>query len=205
MGFGILMIGYFFANVMSLYSTLSLAMLAGYPLMIWGLRRLAPYHARLRYTYYAAYAALPFAVYFSVFSIMQWCHADWGFFAVTHTAVEWCYFAFTLALHFLLLYGLAGLAGELGLVSVQSAAWRNVIMMALYAVIDLVSRLPIPWITANAGYFTAPVLLLKILFLLLNMWLLFQCYRKIAPEEEVFPQLVPEAEEADEEGKEDDA
>ncbi|MBE6701857.1 MAG: hypothetical protein E7585_00375 [Ruminococcaceae bacterium] len=185
MGFGLLLIGYFFANIMSLYSTLSFSMLVGYPIMIYALWRLAPYHTRFRHSFYISFGALPFAVYFTVFAIMQWCGVQWALFeGVTYGIFELGYFLFSLCFHFFLLYSVAGLAGELRFLVLQSGAWRNLIMMALYAVIDAISRLPIPQIAANPAYFAIPVLLLKILFLFLNMWLFFQCYRKIAPEDE---------------------
>lgn len=184
MGFGWLLVGYFFANVMSLYSPLSFAMLAGYPLMIFGLFHLAHYHTRFQLCFYVSFVSLPFAVYFALYGFAQLGLGDTltfltGSFLQT---VEWCYFVFAFLFHALLLYAVAGLTGELELVGLQGNAYRNLIFVALYYLIDMIKRLPISFIQTNKGYLAMPLILLKLVFVLLNMILLFKCHRYICPE-----------------------
>ena len=186
MGFGLLLIGYFFANVMSSYSMLAVGMLAGYPLMCYALRRLAPYHSRFLTAFYLSFVGFPFALYFSGDAVRQWFGAQWLFYAGSYEIVSLVYFVFTLIFDFFVLYAVAGLADELSLRSAQSAAWRNMIFMALYGVFGLIGQLPITWIRENYIYFGMPATVLRVVFWLLNMWLLFQCYRQIASEEEEF-------------------
>ena len=187
MGFGSLLIGYFFANVMSSYSMLAVGMLAGYPLMCYALRRLAPYHARFLSAFRLSFVGVPFALYFSGAAVMQWFGARWAFYAATYHILLPVYFLFTLGMDFLVLYAVAGLAKELSLLSAQRAALRNMLLMPFYGVLGLISQLQtIPWIKANYIYFGMPFMVLRVVFWLLNMWLLFQCYRQIAPEEEEF-------------------
>ena len=184
MGFGWLLIGYFFANIMSLYSPLSVAMLVGYPLMICGLYRLAPYHRYFHFFFYYSFASLPFALYFSVFGLsqllptLQFSFLTGGF----YTAMEWLYFVFSLGFQALLLLSVAGITKELGLLSIQSSAWRNLIMVGLYYLLDGFARLPIPWIVAHKGIFSLSLILLRLCFILFNMYLIFKCYRHICPE-----------------------
>ena len=185
MGFGWLLVGYFFANVMSLYSPLSFAMLAGYPMMIMGLWRLAPYHTRFRYAFYGSFISLPFAIYFSLYAFSQLGFQEVAFLSGGfYSTVEWSYFAFSLLFHALLLYAIAGLTAELGLVALQGNAWRNLIFVVLYYLVDGFARLPIAWISALQGYFSLVLILLRLSTLLLNMYLIFKCYRYICPEEE---------------------
>lgn len=186
MGFGWLLIGYFFANIMSLYSTLSFAMLAGYPMMIMGLYRLAPYHTRFRYCFYFSFASLPFALYFALYGFAQMgIGSQLAFLTGSfYLVVEWCYFVFSLLFHGLLLYGIAGLTQELGLVALQGNALRNMILVGLYYLIDLIARLPVAFISAHVAYFAIPLILLRLIFILLNLYLIFKCYRYICPEGE---------------------
>lgn len=184
MGFGWLLIGYFFANMMSLYSPLSFAMLVGYPMMIIGLYHLAHYHVKFQYCWYLSFASLPLAVYFALYSFSQFgLGLDWAMLAGTFfQTMEWVYFAFSLAFHGMLLYAIAGLSGELKLIALQGNAYRNLIMVGLYYAIDLVARLPISFIRQHQAYFSFPLILLRLLFLLLNMLLIFKCHRYICPE-----------------------
>ena len=187
MGFGWLLIGYFFANIMSLYSPLSVAMLVGYPMMIYGLWRLAPYHRYFRFSFYYSFLSLPFALYFSAYGLAQLFPAmgDAALFAgALYTTMEWCYFVFSLGFQALLLLSIAGLSGELQLRSVQSSAWRNLIMVGLYYLIDGFARLPIPWIAENKNLFSLSLILLRLCYIFFNIYLIFQCYRHICPEED---------------------
>lgn len=186
MGFGWLFIGYFFVNIMALYSPLSVAMLVGYPLMICGLYRLAPYHRYFRIFYYYSFISLPFAVYFSMYGLSQLFPAlQLSLFASDlHATVEWLYFGFSLGFQVLLLLSVAGITSELGLLSMQSSTWRNMIMVGLYYLLDGFTRLPIRWITAHQGIFSLSLILLRLCYILFNMYLIFKCYRHICPEED---------------------
>lgn len=184
MGFGWLFIGYFFVNMMSLYSPLSFAMLAGYPMMIFGLFRLAPYHIRFRSCFYASFVSLPFAVYFALYSFAQlgFSGSLWILTEQPFVVMEWCYFFFSLLFHGLLLYAIAGLTGELKLVALQENAWRNLILVGLHYLIDGIVRLPIPWIREHESIFSLSLILLRLCYILLNLYLVFKCYRHICPE-----------------------
>ena len=72
MGFGLLLIGYFFVAVVSLFSPLSLAMLVGYPLMITALWRLAPYQRNFRTAFFFSFLSLPFAFYYALQALGEW-------------------------------------------------------------------------------------------------------------------------------------
>lgn len=187
MGFGWLLMGYFFVHIMSLYSPLSVAMLVGFPMMIYGLRLLSPYHRYFHFSFYCTILSLPFALYFSAYGLSQLFVSfqelpllTGGFF----DAMEWGYFVFSLGFHALLLLSIAGLTAELQLRSVQSSAWRNLIMVGLYFLIDGFARLPIAWIAENRNLFSLSVILLRLCYVLFNEYLIFQCYRHICPEED---------------------
>ena len=187
MGFGWLLIGYFFVNIMSLYSPLSVIMLVGFPMMIYGLYQLAPYHRYFRFSFYYSFLSLPFAFYFSAYGFSQLFSSlqnTSAFSGALYNGMEWGYFVFSLGFHLLLLLSIAGLTDELELRSVQSSAWRNLIMVGLYYLIDGFARLPIAWIEENRNLFSLSVILLRLCYVLFNQYLIFQCYRHICPEED---------------------
>ena len=185
MGFGWFLIGYFFVAVMSSYSALSFAMLAGYPMMILALRQMAPYHRYFHVGFYISLLSLPFALYYAVYGLSQLGVLSTGAFsgALLQT-VEWAYFAFTLLFTAFWLYAVAEFCRELGLPRLQGGALRNLLLYGVYSLLELVARLPIGFIRQNQGYFAVPVLFFRLVVIFLNLYLIFGCYRAIGPEGE---------------------
>lgn len=184
MGFGWLLVGYFFTAVVSLYSPLAMAMLIGVPMMIVGLRLLAPYHRYLKIIFFSSFLYVPFALYFSLNAFTRvgilpaFMPQSW--FSPIEITYSVFYFLFTAAL----LYAVCALCGEVGLVNLQASALRNLLVMAFTFVFETVCRLPIPFIATFAGYAGLLILLLKLIVTFLNLYLFFNCYRQIAPEGE---------------------
>ena len=186
MGFGWLFVGYFFAYVSSFSAELSFGMLVGFPLMIVAFYKLASYQTAFRACFYYSFASLPFALYFGVFGISKLFQLSVGGIflesGVFLAVIQWLLFAFSVGMHLLLLYAVAQLTGELALFSMRVAAWRNLILMMLYYFVDAVARLP--FVQPIAQYFVLPVILLRVVTILMNLLLIFDCYRKICSEEE---------------------
>ena len=184
MGFGLLFIGFFFAVMMSLYEIFSIAMLVGYPMILVALRRLAPYHRRFHLLFYVSMLSIPFALYYAPFSLSKLgVTALQGLFAGTHvTVMQWAYLIFLCAFQLLLLYAIAGLADELSLFAIKAMAWRNFLLVGICYLLDCIGRMPI--LAAYEPYFALPVILCRVLTIFLNLWLIYQCYRQICPEEE---------------------
>lgn len=182
MGFGWLMVGYFFASVVSLYSPLAMAMLVGYPLMIVGLRLLAPYHKYLKLAFFSSFLSLPFALYFGLDAFAKVGMIPSFLPASIFATVEWVYFIFYFLFGALILYALSALCGELALVRWQSTALRNLLVLAFTFVLDLIARLPFGFIQSVSAYVGLLVLLLRLIIVFLNLYLFFGCYRYICPE-----------------------
>lgn len=185
MGFGWLMVGYFFVSVISLYSPLSFAMLVGYPMMIVGLWYLAPYHPQLKRTFFASFLSIPFALYYSLYAFSLLGIGSLPIFGgVLWQVMEWAYFVFSLLFMLLLLNAIASLCGELELVRFQGNALRNLLLMGIMYLFDLVARLQLPFMKGLNGYLVLLSLLLRILLIFMNLYLIFSCYRHICPEGE---------------------
>ena len=187
MGFGWLFVGYFFAYISSFSAELSFGMLVGFPLMLLAFYKLASYQKYFKICFFYSFASLPLALYFGAYGISLLLGQDWGgilakdggFLAV----MQWLLFAFSVGLHLLMLYAIAELAKELSLLSLRVATWRNLILMVLCYLVDAVARLP--FVAPISQYFVLPVILLRVATVFLNLLLIFDCYRKIAPEEEL--------------------
>lgn len=191
MGFGLLLIGYFLISILPVISVLSAAMLPGYFLITVALYRLAPYHKGFYYSMWVSLPAPLFALYYTLY----------GFVAAgvlpeltmlggtVFSVVEWLYFAYSLLLTAGILQSVAALATELGLFTLQSAAWRNFTFVAIYHALYLVIKLPIPFFLAHATAFALPITLLRYLCIFLNLWLFFGCFREILPEGSDIPSV----------------
>lgn len=184
MGFGMLFVGYFFANMMPHGSMLMAAKLIGYPLMIYAFYKLAPFHKRFLYCFYASFATLPFAVYFGLFGLSElgvltkyWFLSNAGRFYVT---VDVAYLTVSLVLHLLLLWAVSGLAKELQFQNILTFAYRNFTFVGVYFALRYALMLPFE----KAQYLIGPTLILWLCMVFLNLFMLFKCYRFICPEGE---------------------
>lgn len=189
MGFGWLIIGYFFASVVSLYSPLSFAMLAGYPMMILALYKLAPYQRRFRTALGVSICSLPFAIYYALYAFSQLGMGTLSLFGEPlWSVVEWCYFAYSFLLLLLLLGAILTLCRDLYLLKLQGNAMRNMLLLGVTYTMDLVGRLPISG--DIRGFFALIALFMRLIVIFLNLYLFYGCYRYICPEGEEMAQSI---------------
>ena len=188
MGFGWLFVGYFFVAVVALYSPLSFAMLAGYPMMIYGLYQLAPYQRYFRVAFFFSFLSLPFAGYYALYGFGQMGFSLPAVGAIFAT-MEWVYFAYTLLFTALWLWAIFSLCRELMHERLLSACVRSLLFFAVTQVLDFTGRLPVAFIREHQGYFALPAILLRICLVFINMYLIYQCYRYICPEGQEFAHL----------------
>ncbi len=190
MGFGFVVLGYFFANLMSLRSLLAFAMPIGYLLAAIGFYRLMAYERRFLYSLIASACALPFALYFAAYSLfLLGVPLDGAWFADGARGV-WTllYTLFLFAFHFALLYPVAALCGQTGLPALVAGAWRNLIFVGVFTATFLFSKLP--FLGGAAKYFTLPLLSLRLIYIFLVTLLLWQAYRTLTdPEENKPPEI----------------
>ena len=192
MGYGLLLIGYFMANILPVISFLSFAMPFGYALMAVALWRLAPYERRFLFAFGTALFTMPVAIYYAIYGVLSLFGGGTGFFSpAVFTVIEFIYFALSLAFAVLLLWAQAAFAKESGLFSIQNIAWRNLVFVViyhlLYLVVSILNLCGVPHVSA----FVIPMTLLRYLTVFLNLWLFFRCYRYILPEGSEEPLPVP--------------
>lgn len=192
MGFGWLLVGYFFVAVVSIYSPISFAMLAGYPMMIYALYQLAPYQRYFRVSFFFSFLSLPFAGYYTIYGLGQMGLPMPSVGAIFAT-VEWVYFVFTLLFVASWLFAILSLCRELAHARLLGCATRSMIFFAVAQIADFVGRLPVAFIRAHQGYFALPAVLLRLIVIFLNLYLIYQCYRYICPQGEEFAHLQAES------------
>jgi hypothetical protein len=188
-GFGWLLVGYFFVAVVSIYSPLSFAMLLGYPMMIYGLWQLAPYQRYFRVSFFFSLLSLPFALYYACYGLGKMGISMPAVGAMFAT-VEWIYFVFTLLFTALWLFAIYSLCRELGHQRSLAGAIRALVFFALAQVLDLAARLPMGTV---ASYLVLPAVLLRLITIFLNIYVIYLCYRYICPEGEEFSHLKADA------------
>ncbi len=184
MGFGLLLIGYFMINIMTIFAPFALVMPIGFGIVAFACYRLAPYHSFFLKSLFVSALGVLFGCYFALYGLMTLnVLPEMSFLVGTfYTVVEWCYFVYTLLFHAVLLGGLMMLAGDLGLVEIQSISMRNLVFVGIYHLLYLIAKLPISFIETHQTAFALPISLLRFFCAFLNLWLFFRCYRYILPE-----------------------
>ena len=188
MGFGWLTLGYFFVATvsmteLSLRSPLAIGILAGYPMMIFGLYLLAHYHRYFRVAFFTSVPTLLLAVYYALQALAQF-GLSVPLIETSAETVGWLHFAWHSLLTLLFLLGIADLCRELSLMRHRINAWRNVLLFGFTTLLDFISRLPLGFINSHQGYFTTPALLMRLAIVFLNLHLLFSCFRDICSADE---------------------
>ena len=183
MGYGLLLIGYFMANILPVISFLSVAMPIGYAVMAVALWRLAPYERKFLFSFGTALVILPVSLYYAVYGLARLVGDSTGILSPTvFGVVTWLYFALSLAFTVLLLWAQASFARESGLFTVQSNAWRNLTFVGLYHLLYLAVSILGACGVPHTSAFVIPMTMLRYLCVFLNLWLFFRCYRYILPE-----------------------
>ncbi len=185
MGFGYLTIGYLLASLIYLTANAlnvgSLASLAGYLLMLYGLYRLRRFH--LSFTAPLWGSALCAAL--TLYAILEDAAALFSFdlpilASAVSRVMDWVVLGAETATVACILLSVRLLAREVGLRNIAVSAVRNLAFVGAYAVLAILSRLPFP--EAALPYLRFAALLFEFVMILLNLWLLLQCTKNICAE-----------------------
>ncbi|MBQ9783926.1 MAG: hypothetical protein IJW29_00315 [Clostridia bacterium] len=184
MGFGYLFIGYLVTFV--LYMTVNglgfggLALLVGYAVMLYALWQLNRYHRAFAPAKWLTLPLLATALLETVQDLDNLFSLGLPLYGETLSAVlQWGTLTLIVAFHFALLFAIRALATEVGLLHIATAAVRNALFVALYALLSLVANLPIA--VGIKEYLTLPVVLVDIVWIVCNLFLLISCTKNICP------------------------
>ncbi len=194
MGFGYLTIGYLVTFVLYLPAQAlgvgTLALLIGYGTMLLGLCQLNRFQFRFAYAKWLLLPLIVTALYDCAHSLSELFLWDLPLFQTAVTSViDWIKFILLILFNFLMLYAIRALAEQVELPRTVMASIRNLVFVALYAVLYLIGNLPIENIKTVQGYLVFPVTLLQMVWIVCNLILLISCAKNICAEgnEEIEP------------------
>ena len=192
MGFGLLLIGYFIATLMSFNIFGAVFRVIGFSVVAYASKKLSDYHRCFSLLTLASALALGVALLGSAVSISNFLYDNMiiseklindGLANAFGYARYACELVFTVVL----CVAIALLAKETGELKLTYVAVRNLVIYGVYFILQFICWLPHEYV-GNLLQFTAlpaVVQLISFVVILLNILMIFSCYRKICDEGDV--------------------
>ncbi len=182
MGFGILFIGYLISFVFTMTRLYVFTDLASALLIVYALTKLAPYGKHFKYSLYGAYglAAVGFmelmSFTISIFELFP------DFLVVFDNITGYIKIGVVLAFHFLLFVAIRKIAIETGVSKIRDRSVTSIVVTFFYYALVIIFSLDIPAVSEATKYFSFPVMLIGIIWIIINAALIFSCYMWICAE-----------------------
>ena len=184
MGFGLLLIGYVFAFVatVGLGPYLFAGTLIGGFLMFLGISELKKYSPAFIYALILNVILLVCAFFDTVVWIDSQLLLGLPLNSPTVlTVAEYFGFVTDLLFNIAMLYGVADLSRRVEYPETRTKAYRNMIFVALFNVVQILMLLPLGIFDSDKAFFMTLLMILQLLYSVLNAFLLFKCYAMICP------------------------
>ena len=185
MGFGLLLIGYMFAFVASagMGNYLFAGMLIGGFLMYLGLCELRKYSPAFIFALLGSILIILCSFFGAAVWLNSFLSLGWSISSgIWSSAFDWIKLIVNFAFNISLLYGIADLSRRVELPETRQKAIRNIIFVILFNAYQILLFFPIGFIQSDPSFFLTILLILRLLYTILNAWLLFKCYAMICPE-----------------------
>ena len=177
MGFGLMFIGYFFVYVMSY---VFIPKLVGYLIMTWAALKLSAFDVKFKKCIPLLGALSVVSIYMLVGGVLNSAGTDVVFFNQTAlNIVSLTEEALTLAFHFFLMIAISSIARDTGLENIRFRSMRNLVVIGVAEIVYIVVTL-LPKEKIQVVFFMA--LVLRLLWIILDLILLVSCYRMICEE-----------------------
>ncbi|MBE6646270.1 MAG: hypothetical protein E7611_01355 [Ruminococcaceae bacterium] len=187
MGFGLLLVGYITAFIITLGlgNYLFAGMLIGGFLMFLGLCELRKYCPTFLY----ALIANVFLILCSFYETAAWFDGILLLNSpIASTFVlrvfDWIEIAINLIFNITLLYGIADLSRRVEYPETREKAYRNMIFVGVFNVFQILMLIPNTIFDRDKGFFMTLLLIVQIIYAVFNAFLIFKCYAMICPEGE---------------------
>ena len=183
MGFGTLFVGYILTYLFVLTPFGYFFELVGTALMLYAMTKLTEYNKNFRYAFFAAIPIMLIALFSSVINSVDMLGATFTPPEMLILVVAYAKAVFNLLFHVTLLTAVADIARETGCGKIRTAAYRNLIIYALYFLLFIVSNLSV--VRANENVYSVLALAGNIVWLawvILNGVMLYSCYMRICDE-----------------------
>ncbi len=185
MGFGLLLIGYIFAYVLTigLGNYLFAGMLIGGFIMFLGLCELRKYCPSFLY----AIIANVLFLFCSFYESLSWAEPLLGLplgLSSLSSFFNWAELLISLAFNIALLYSIADLSIMVDYPDTRHKAYRNMIFVGVFNIMQLLMLIPNSIFKLEEGFFMVLLMILQIIYTVFNAILIFKCYAMICPEGE---------------------
>ncbi len=184
MGFGLLLCGYIFAFVanVGLGDYVFAGMLLGGFLMFLGLCELRKYCPTFLYALIANVLLLLCAFYETI----AWAELQLGLSVgfcepVVLKAFDFIEFGVNLIFNISMLYGIADISRRVEYPQTREKAFRNMIFVGVFNVLQLLMMLPISIFDSDKSFFMTLLMILQVIYTVFNALLIFKCYAMICP------------------------
>lgn len=184
MGFGPLLIGYAITYIITLGlgNYLFAGMLIGGFMMFWGLCELRKYCPTFLYAILANILLLLCSFYETAVYMDGYFALGLGISNQTLLSVfDWIEFSVTLIFNMTLLYGIADLSRRVDYPETRQKAYRNMVFVSLYFVLQILTFIPGTVFSEDGGFFLTLLMLIQLIYAFFNIALLFKCYAMICP------------------------
>lgn len=192
MGFGTLLIGYTFAYLITvgLGDYAFIGLMVGHFIMYHAISELKKYASAFDLSYILSVMLIICAAFECVVGIDEMLVLGMSIGdTVVADIAEVTRFVLDAAFNIALLYGIADLARTVDLPSVRFASYRNMFFVGAYyvaqVIVSAVAEHPGEIFAKYSSFIMTVLLLLKLLYVIFNIGLLFKCYAFICPSDDV--------------------
>ncbi len=189
MGFGLLLIGYFTATLMSFNVFGAFFKLVGFSIAFFGIRKLCAYNKSFGILLYSCVAAIIIAACCAFCETSDFLYTNLitlGRIVPIQLADAFTYAKYAVECLFtiLLCVSVCSISKETGAPKLVYISIRNLVIYAVYFVLQIVCWIPTEGIRSFLSATALPVwvLILNLLILVLNVLMLFSCYTRICDE-----------------------
>lgn len=192
MGFGLLLMGYFLGMVMSLNIFGAFFRLAGFALAAYAARKLSDYHKGFSFLTLASMLSIAVSVLGAISSLSAFLYdnmiiAEKLIGDGLATAFGYARYGAELVFTVALCVAISLIAKETGEIKLRYVAIRNLALYCVYFVLQIICWLPHEYVGTLLQITALPAVaqLAGFALILLNLLMIFSCYRRICDESDV--------------------
>ncbi len=185
MGFGLLLVGYIITYIITLGigDYLFAGMLIGGFIMFLGLSELRKYCPTFLYAIIANVLMILCSFYKTAAFLDSAFLLELGIDSpLLHTIFDIIKFAVDIIFNLSMLYGIADLSRRVEYPQTREKAYRNMIFVGLYALLQIILLIPNTIFQNDKAFFMTLLMIIQLIYALFNLLLLFKCYAMICPE-----------------------
>ena len=190
MGVGLVFVGYFFVTLMSINVAGAFIKIIGYGIIFISAGKLNKYNRSFGLLRAFSVAMLVLSVLLAAHDVESFLYdnllVNKQLFTDTfRTFVGYVEMAMTFVFNAAMLYSIRNIAIETGTNKIAVSAVRNFAFICIYYILNVIAVLPFDFVTEYIKYFSVPVFALYLVWIILNLVLIYSCYARICDENDL--------------------